>query len=462
MLLGLAGSLLKTLGKKKSKKNGKQVADSITNQPKTEVDKSQNPTTVFHESGADLKPLEDVRDDIQASSKKKKDPLNLALDGIDNALFGIIDTLTETNILRKKIKSDAAKAQLDKKKSLRERVLEGGKKFVKGAVGSAKKSVGNTWDKIMQFLTWIILGAVVNWIMKNWKSVREQIEKVMSQLKEVFERLKPILVGIKDIVMWLGTTAWDWITKIDKSMDEQNTLKKIKEIEKKLGEIDSGSSKFKDTSKQLENFQKEMKDAKNDKEKIQKIIAKYEPLLKIKEQSNFLNPVTEAGKRGVLNKEGKPERFVDTFDTVEKEDQMKEFKDMYYVDQHGNIRFKEDNKKAVGARFMGVGTGLEFEDIKKSLERREYNKDTNQSNTTLLNKDISNTTLLNKDISSYSLGIEEYSDLSEVFGTTNIFLLDDSNSSSNNTSSSGSLVFSSSSSLGVSIKEAQLLNIDSK
>ena len=53
--------------------------------------------------------------------------------------------------------------------------------------------------------------------------------------------------------------------------------------------------------------------------------------------------------------------------------------------------------------------------LKILLKEREQN-----NTSSVINQ--SNTTLLNKDISSYSLGIEEYSDLSEVFGTTNIFL----------------------------------------
>ena len=107
MLLGLAGNFLKSLGAKKVKSSGKKMAKNITNESEGKIDKSQNPTTVFNEKsstvkGTDITPLEDIRDDMKASSKKSKDPLNLALDGIDNSLFGIIDTLTKTNLSRKK------------------------------------------------------------------------------------------------------------------------------------------------------------------------------------------------------------------------------------------------------------------------------------------------------------------------------------------------------------------------
>ena len=101
---------------------------------------------------------------------------------------------------------------------------------------------------------------------------------------------------------------------------------------------------------------------------------------------------------------------------------------------------------------------VEMKKIDKTL--KTILKEREQNNTSsVINQ--SNTTLLNKDISSYSLGIEEYSDLSEVFGTTNIFLLDDSNSSSNNASSSGSSLYYSET-FGIDIKDMQLLNIDSK
>ena len=105
MLLGLAGGFLKSLGgkKKKKKTSGEEMANNITNKPK---DKNLSITVREKQSivkGADITPLKDIRDDMKQSSGKNKDPLNLALDGIDNSLFGIIDTLTETNAIRKKL-----------------------------------------------------------------------------------------------------------------------------------------------------------------------------------------------------------------------------------------------------------------------------------------------------------------------------------------------------------------------
>ena len=100
MILGLAGNLLKSLGGKKKKISGEKMAQNVMNDSKEKesVVKPSPPEKKSDVKGADLTPLEDIRDDMKASSKKSKDPLNLALDGIDNSLFGIIDTLTKINL----------------------------------------------------------------------------------------------------------------------------------------------------------------------------------------------------------------------------------------------------------------------------------------------------------------------------------------------------------------------------
>ena len=90
--------------------------------------------------GSDITPLKDVGNDLKKSSGKNKDPLNLALDGIDNALFGIIDTLTETNAIRKKLKSEENKEEQLEKKNLRERMLEGASGLLKGSVKMVKRT----------------------------------------------------------------------------------------------------------------------------------------------------------------------------------------------------------------------------------------------------------------------------------------------------------------------------------
>ena len=181
MILGLAGNLLKSLGGKKKKISGEKMAQNVMNDSKEKesIAKSSPSGKNSDVKGADLTPLEDIRDDMKASSNKSKDPLNLALDGIDSALFGIIDTLTKTNLLRKKGRILFLKQEQQDKKTLRERFLERGAGFVKGAVGTVKALTGSAWDKLMNFLTWTLLGAVVNYIIKNWKSMIQKFVKVM-------------------------------------------------------------------------------------------------------------------------------------------------------------------------------------------------------------------------------------------------------------------------------------------
>lgn len=385
MILGLAGNFLKSLGAKKVKSSGKKMAKNITNESEEKIDKSQNPTTVFHEKsstvkGTDITPLEDIRDDMKASSKKSKDPLNLALDGIDNSLFGIIDTLTKTNLVRKKIESNENKDELDKKKSLRERMLEASSGFVKGAVGTVKALTGSAWDKLMNFLTWTLLGAVVNYIIKNWDSVKEQIIGMVNQLKEVFAKLQPFLIIIKDIVLWFGTTAWDWIVKLKNAMgDDTDKIEKIKIL---LKDQESLEKKWKGSAADLEKFMKEISEAKNEEEEI-KVMKKYKNLFD--NDMEAIDPETNI----VDEKTGEKLRLSETFDLDDKGKVLEEWKALYYVDQHGTVRHKDDNKKAVGARWMGVGTGMEFEDIKEALEKREYSPGQNKSSNLNLDKDIS-------------------------------------------------------------------------
>ena len=432
MVLGLAGSLLKTLGKKKSKKNGKQVADSITNQPKTEVDKSQNPTTVFDEKsspvqGANLKPLEDIRDDMKGSSKKK-DPLNLALDGIDNALFGIIDTLG--NIEKKKLDmaDESAKAQQAKKKTLRERFLESG--VVNSVVGSVKGAVGKSWDKFMQFLTWTFIGAIVNAIIKNWDEIQVEIEKVIKQIKGLYKNLEPILKALVGFGKWIVIHGIKLMKTISPE-DLERTDRETEELQKLLDEMGLLEKEANDLLRLVDNLDAndpKMKEFLNDynnaktKEERKELLDNF-----ISENQTVWDPKTFIEDE---DNPGEMLRFGETFGKPlteeDKKNEIEEWKDMYYVDQHGNIRHKDTNGKAPGARLFPPA-GLKYEEIKKMLEKRIYNKKTNTS--TLTNTSSLDSRSLNN-ISSYPLGIEEYSDLSEVFGITNIIITGEEGSSS--------------------------------
>ena len=233
MLLGLAGNLLKSLGGKKKKISGEEMAQNVMNESK---DKSQNPTTVFHEKksivkGADIKPLTDIRDDMKASSKKSKDPLNLALDGIDNSLFGIIDTLTKTNLSRKKGRILFLKQEQQKKKTLRERMLEGASGFIKGAVGTVKGLTGGAWDKMMQFIIWTLAGAIVNAIVKNWDEIQKEIQKLVDDLKNLWD--SPIMKIFREFAMWTMTKGLE-LTKMINPKDIDKMKKDADKVDKEL------------------------------------------------------------------------------------------------------------------------------------------------------------------------------------------------------------------------------------
>jgi len=391
MILGLAGNFLKSLGAKKVKSSGKKMAKNITNESEGKIDKSQNPTTVFHEKsstvkGTDITPLEDIRDDMKASSKKSKDPLNLALDGIDNSLFGIIDTLTKTNLLRKKGRILFLKQEQQKKKTLRERMLEASSGFVKGAVGTVKALTGSAWDKLMNFLTWTLLGAVVNYIIKNWESVKEKIIGMVEQLKEVFTRLKPILVTIKDIVLWFGTTAWDFMMQISKALPNRD--EKIEKIKKELDNIDNLRKMFKGNSENWLNMQKDLLAAKTPKE-TEKVVEKYIHLFDTRTHKPF------DGDRITMEVEGE----VITSNEYRRR--------TYYIDQNGLVRKKKDNSLAV--MFMVLTSDEQI--FSYDLDKREYISPINETNKINSDLNLDNKSFFNtKDIKSYYVGLEAYSD----------------------------------------------------
>ena len=394
MILGLATNFLKSLGAKKAKSSGKKMAKNITNESeeKESVVKPSPPEKKSDVKGADLTPLEDIRDDMKASSGKSKDPLNLALDGIDSALFGIIDTLTKTNLLKKKIKSNENKEQQQDKKTLRERFLERGAGFVKGAVGTVKALTGSAWDKLMNFLTWTLLGAVVNYIIKNWESVKEKIIGMVEQLKEVFTRLKPILVTIKNIVLWFGTTAWDFIMQLSKAFPNRD--EKIEKVKKELDNIDNLMKMFKGNSKDWENLQKELLAAKNP-EETEKVVEKYIHLFDTRTHKPF------DGDRIKIEVEGE-------------EITMNEYRrQTYYIDQNGLVRKKKDNSLAL--MFMALTSDEKI--FSYNLDKREYIPPTEIEKTnkidysTLNTLNLDNKSFFNtKDIKSYYLGLEEYDD----------------------------------------------------
>ena len=397
MLLGLAGSLLKTLGKRNSKRNAQNMVGGDTDNSNGDQSNDQSNGEDIPRKYiivADIRPLEDIRDDMKGSSKKSKDPLNLALDGIDKSLFGIIDTLG--NIEKKKLDmaDESAKAQQDKKKTLRERFLESG--VVKSVVGSVKGAVGKSWDKFMQFLTWTFIGAIVNAIIKNWDEIQVEIEKVIKQIKGLYNNLEPILKALVGFGKWIVIHGIKLMKTISPE-DLERTEKETEELEKVLKDLELQQKQIDEILKrvgmsvddpEMENLTRELKDAKSDEERkeiVDNFISEnqtvWDPKTFIEDPNNpgetlrfsetFGGPPDKEDSASIINEETGEES---TYSISE----VEEWKDKYYVDQHGNVRHKSTNGKAFGAR-MFPPEGLEYEQIIKMLEKRIYDKKTNTS-----------------------------------------------------------------------------------
>lgn len=244
MLLGLAGGFLKSLGgkKKKEKTSGQKMANNITNKPNEKgsslVVTKEKKSIV---KGSDITPLKDVGNDLKKSSGKNKDPLNLALDGIDNALFGIIDTLTETNAIRKKIKKSDEEDELVEKKRLRERMLEGAAGFIKGATGIVNEMTGGGLDKFMNFLTQTLLGALVNTIVKNIENIKKEITKLVEDLKGLYD--SPVLKALRGFAMWVIKKGIE-LTKMILPSDIDVMKKDNDKLKKELGIVEDQYKKI--------------------------------------------------------------------------------------------------------------------------------------------------------------------------------------------------------------------------
>ena len=244
MLLGLAGGFLKSLGgkKKKEKTSGQEMANNITNKPNEKgsslVVTKEKKSIV---KGSDITPLKDIGNDLKKSSGKNKDPLNLALDGIDNALFGIIDTLTETNAIRKKIKKSDEEDELVEKKRLRERMLEGAAGFIKGATGVVNEMTGGGLDKFMNFLTQTLLGALVNTIVKNIENIKKQINQIVEDLKGLYD--SPVLKALRGFAMWVIKKGIE-LTKMILPSDIDVMKKDNDKLKKELGIVEDQYKKI--------------------------------------------------------------------------------------------------------------------------------------------------------------------------------------------------------------------------
>ena len=298
--------------------------------------------------------------------KTEVNQLKLTVTNIKSVLLSSSEKMVKLKKDNDKLREDAIKLQAV---SMKERSLEStsptSQKAPKKKISA--KSGGGIFSKAKTVLGLILGGIFVN-----------ALEGLVETLKNFYEDNAPVFNKIADIFVGFGKgliVVWNNSKGLRRQIKEGIEQIDTEDIKKKFTELKSIS----------DDIQK----------KLSPIINKDGALLN---KEGLIDPKTFIEDE---DNPGKMLRLSETFDYADDDDieaLKKEWKDMYYVDQYGNVRFKDTNKKAPGARFMGVGTGIEFEDIKKMLDRKNFssispvNKDNNLA--ALNNGDNNGTTVI--------------------------------------------------------------------
>jgi len=264
----------------------------------------------------------------------------------------INSVLTKSNSVIKKRKKknaelekiiDARSIRRDKESNLEKKSVKGG--MFKSSLDGIKKTIisgpMDVMGKVIQFGSMILLGGLL-------KSLPDLLMKGGGIFGKLAEWGKGIAEFFKGI--------WDSISNFAKAVGENETVKKIL---KGAGDMFNA---IKDQLPTLEDLANKLNS-----------VLKHGPLALFVNDKHF-------NKKGELDPEtqikdddtGENKRFSETFDTVDNEKLIKEWKSLYYLDEDGTVRHKDSGKKAIGARFMGIGTGIDFEDIKKMLDRTRF------------------------------------------------------------------------------------------
>ena len=252
---------------------------------------------------------------------------------------------------------DARSVRRDKESNIERKSAKGG--AFKSSLNSIKNTIisgpMDVMEKVIQFGSMILLGGMF-----------QNIPELLSQGKKALSKLGEWGQGIKNFF----TGAWESVSGFVEAIGDNETVQKILKgagdmfnvIKEKLSPLAAMFKELWDIVyngplKGIVNFVKGEGDMFN--------------------EQGQLDPITHAGRHdGALNTAGTgPERLSDTFAFAENDDieaLIKEWKSLYYLDEKGVVRHKHSGKKAIGARFMGFGTGIEFEDIKKMLDRTRF------------------------------------------------------------------------------------------
>jgi len=132
----------------------------------------------------------------KALKSLKPEELSNNVGGIEDRVDSIVETLKEQHKLEKDKIKDARKDAQDKKRSLKERLLEGSTNIwdgVKKTVGTVFKPFKNIWDKIVGFIQTLILGNIITRIFK-WLGDEQNQGKIENILK-FFEDWWPTMLA---------------------------------------------------------------------------------------------------------------------------------------------------------------------------------------------------------------------------------------------------------------------------
>ena len=244
----------------------------------------------------------------------------------------------------------------DKESNLEKKSVKGG--MFKSSLDGIKKTIisgpMDVMGKVIQFGSMILLGGLL-------KSIPDLLMKGGGIINKLSEWGKGIAEFFKGI--------WDSISNFAKEVGENETVKQV---------LQGAEDMFKAIEEQLPTLEELAN-------KLDSVL-KHGPLALFVNDQHF-NEKGELDPKTYIEDENNPGetlRFSETFDNVDNEELIKEWRSLYYVDQNGVVRHKDTGKPAVGARFMGIGTGIDFEDIKELLERRDTSLQSSIKNVDLI------------------------------------------------------------------------------
>ena len=187
--------------------------------------------------------------------------IDKVLDSIDSKLASITSTVRNTNKVQEKSARDEAKKVGARKKGMREKILESTAGFMGALSSKVPSGVKKTWMSIKKFLTNVILGSLVLYIVQQWDSIVSWYEKTIEKIKELWIKLKPIVLKLWDFLKGFVRFTVDWTARLMgiKEPDTKPIADNLKEIGKKMegiGELWKGFTGMIDKLRGIEKSEK--------------------------------------------------------------------------------------------------------------------------------------------------------------------------------------------------------------